>query len=111
MERLSLAISWLPTMELDSRYDFVDLLLDTPFIDFIKKGYFHAAAAESPSVSGDAQVVDLQPRYDALVNATGCSNSNDTLSCLRGLNVTELQTKSPVYTWSPCIDYDLLHVS
>ncbi|KAE8452347.1 hypothetical protein EG329_001047 [Mollisiaceae sp. DMI_Dod_QoI] len=72
-------------------------------------GYFHAAAAESPSVSGDAQVVDLQPRYDALVNATGCSNSNDTLSCLRGLNVTELQTKSPVYTWSPCIDYDLLH--
>ncbi|RDL42236.1 uncharacterized protein BP5553_02215 [Venustampulla echinocandica] len=71
-------------------------------------GYFHAAAAESSSFSGDAQVVDLQPHYHDLVNATGCGSTNDTLSCLRGLNVTELQTKSPAHGWSPVIDNDIL---
>ncbi|KAF4628467.1 hypothetical protein G7Y89_g9691 [Cudoniella acicularis] len=71
-------------------------------------GYFHGAAAESSSFSGDAQVVDLQPHYNDLVKATGCGTSNSTLSCLRSLNVTELQTKSPVYGWSPVIDNDIL---
>jgi carboxylesterase type B len=55
-----------------------------------------------------SQVVDLQPHYDDLVKATGCSNETDTLSCLRGLNVTDLQTKSPAVGWSPCIDNDVL---
>lgn len=71
-------------------------------------GYFHAVAAESPSFSGDAQVADLQSHYDDLVNATGCRTSNNTLDCLRSLNETELQTKSPVLGWSPCIDNDIL---
>jgi carboxylesterase type B len=42
------------------------------------------------------------------VKATGCSNQTDTLTCLRGLNVTDLQTKSPGVGWSPCIDHDIL---
>ncbi|KAN0117185.1 alpha/beta-hydrolase [Hyaloscypha variabilis] len=71
-------------------------------------GYFHAVAAESTAFAGDAQVVDLQPHYDDLVKATGCSNQTDTLTCLRGLNVTDLQTKSPGVGWSPCIDHDIL---
>jgi carboxylesterase type B len=73
-----------------------------------RKGQFHAAAAESPSFSGDAQIVDLQPRYNDLIKATRCSNSTDSLSCLRGLDVTQLQKKSPIYNWSPCIDNDIL---
>lgn len=43
-----------------------------------------------------------------MTKATGCSNQTDTLSCLRGLNITELQTKSPGFQWSPCIDNDIL---
>lgn len=95
-------------MARDFLYDFAVIFCIFKFAKFLTQSFFHAAAAESPSFSGDAQVVDLQPRYNSLVNATGCSNSTDTLSCLRGLNITELQTKSPVYTWSPCIDNDIL---
>ncbi|KAH8662840.1 Alpha/Beta hydrolase protein [Tricladium varicosporioides] len=71
-------------------------------------GFFHGAAAESSSFAGDAQVVDVQSKYDDLVKAVGCTGANNTLSCLRGVNVTELQTKSPSYGWSPVIDNDIL---
>lgn len=57
--------------------------------------------------------------YDKLVTRTGCSNSKDTLACLRGLTADELQSSNvmvplpgaegnPLFLYSPTIDGDLV---
>lgn len=57
---------------------------------------FHASAAESQSFGAIRTVDESQYQYDNLVNRTRCSpevtGNSDTLSCLRGLNITYLQT-------------------
>ena len=49
-------------------------------------GLFRAGIMQSGnpvSYNTYRSVIDYQPRYDALVNATGCGNTLDTLECLR----------------------------
>lgn len=52
--------------------------------------------------------MDFEEDYEELTKATGCSNATDTLTCLRRLNVTDLQLKSPEFRWTVSIDDDIL---
>lgn len=64
-------------------------------------------------------ISESQFSYDSLVSRTGCSGRDDTLACLRSLDITTLQNKniktplpggtnSPLYLYSPTIDGDLV---
>ncbi|KAI9934420.1 hypothetical protein MW887_000034 [Aspergillus wentii] len=83
------------------------------------QGLFHAAAAESQSFGSMLTLDESQFAYNNLVIRTGCASDNDTLACLRGLNVTDLQRenfntplpgaqKPPLYLYSPVVDGDLV---
>lgn len=85
-------------------------------------GLFHAAAAESQSFGPQLNVSQSQYQYDALVNRTGCSNTADTLQCLRALDVSVLQasnieipyhnrTAAPLFMYSSVIDGDFIQES
>jgi len=57
--------------------------------------------------------VAFQPKYDALVNATGCTDALDTLDCLRKVPVQDLQnlfnsTYSLSTGWNPIVDGDFI---
>lgn len=77
---------------------------------------FQGAIMESQSMPPIRSVSDQQFQYDDLVNKTGCSNSGDTLSCLRKLDYATLLSHvdsfpypdgaggSPVYAYNPVID-------
>jgi carboxylesterase type B len=79
---------------------------------------FHAAAAESQSFGAQLNVNESQYQYDALVKRVGCDSQNDTLSCLRGLDIKTLSENnpniptpggaggSPNFMWSNVIDGD-----
>ena len=84
---------------------------------------FHASAAESQSFGAIRTVGESQYQYDNLVNRTGCSSeitgNSDTLSCLRGLNITYLQTHNtpdpfpgqmvpPLFPYNPTYDHDFV---
>lgn len=80
---------------------------------------FHAAAAESQSFSALRTVSESQFAYDNLVIRTECASANNTLSCLRGLNATELQKHNintpfpgsehpPLYMYGPVLDFDFV---
>ncbi|KAH9845237.1 putative triacylglycerol lipase [Teratosphaeria destructans] len=82
-------------------------------------GLFQATAAESQPSSGLRSVAESQYNYDNLVIRTGCSSWEDTLACLRSLNVTDLQTqniltpfpnamKAPLYPYGPTLDNDFI---
>lgn len=82
-------------------------------------GLFHAAAAESQSFASVRTVDESQFAYDNLVNRTGCSNHQDTLACLRELDIETLQRENfntpfpgaqgaPLYMYGPTIDNDLV---
>jgi carboxylesterase type B len=83
------------------------------------EGLFVAAAAESQSFGLMLNVTEAQFGYNELVTATGCSNSQDTLTCLRNLDVSALQRKNinrpypgakgpPLFLYGPTIDEDLV---
>ncbi|KZV64178.1 carotenoid ester lipase precursor [Peniophora sp. CONT] len=55
------------------------------------EGLFRAGFMESGSPLPVGDIVHGQKYYDALVNATGCSNAIDTLQCLRGVAFDELK--------------------
>ncbi|KAH6874981.1 carotenoid ester lipase, partial [Coprinopsis sp. MPI-PUGE-AT-0042] len=62
------------------------------------EGLFHAAFMQSGAPVPLGDLTGGQPYYDDLVNATGCSGQNDTLSCLRSVpiaNLTEGINQSP----------------
>ena len=65
---------------------------------------------KAASFAGDAQVNSLESQFDELVSAIGRSNMPDSLSCMRSLNVSDLQTQSPTFGCSPRIDNDILVV-
>ncbi|WEW58497.1 hypothetical protein PRK78_003965 [Emydomyces testavorans] len=80
---------------------------------------FHGVIAGSPSMGAMSTVSENQGLYDSLVERTGCKSSQDTLSCLRGLDIKFLQShnikrplpgsdKLPLFTYSPTIDGDLV---
>ncbi|OJJ46293.1 hypothetical protein ASPZODRAFT_152475 [Penicilliopsis zonata CBS 506.65] len=82
-------------------------------------GLFHAAAAESQSFATMLTVNQSQFEYDNLVIRTGCAGEEDTLACLRGLNVSTLQQQNintafpnaqaaPLYMYGPVVDGDLI---
>lgn len=82
-------------------------------------GLFVAAAAESQSFGPMLDDSQSQFEYDRLVNRTECSSKQDTLACLRSLDVDSLQRKNyvtplpgasgnPLYLYGPTIDRDLV---
>ncbi|KAJ5732063.1 hypothetical protein N7493_003544 [Penicillium malachiteum] len=82
-------------------------------------GLFVGAAAESQSFGTMLNVTESQFSYNRLATRSGCNKSNDTLSCLRYLNVNALQSVNivtplpgapgnPLYLYSPTIDGDLV---
>ncbi|KAJ5491809.1 Carboxylesterase type B [Penicillium expansum] len=83
------------------------------------EGLFIGAAAESQSFAQMLNVTESQFAYDALVTATACNSSENTLACLRNLDVSALQQKNverpypgaqgkPLYLYGPTIDEDLV---
>lgn len=82
-------------------------------------GLFVGAAAESQSFATMFDVAGSQFAFDNLVDRTGCTDSEDTLACLRRLSVNELQDQNiktpfpgapgnPLYLYGPTIDRDLV---
>ena len=84
---------------------------------------FQASAAESQSFGAIRTVSESQYQYDDLVNRTRCSaevtGNSDTLSCLRSLNITHLQTQNipdafpnttgpPLFPYNPTYDHDFI---
>ncbi|KAJ3932699.1 MAG: Alpha/Beta hydrolase protein [Lentinula lateritia] len=55
------------------------------------EGLFRAAFMQSGSPIPVGDITDGQAYYDSLVEATGCSESSDTLDCLRGVDYTVLK--------------------
>jgi carboxylesterase type B len=82
-------------------------------------GLFVAAAAESVSFATILSVDESQYQYDMLVKRAGCTDKENTLSCLRSKSATELQTfnhnvpypgaqNPPLYMWNPVLDSDMI---
>ncbi len=82
---------------------------------------FHGSIAESQSFGALRTVDESQYQYDALVKRTNCANNKDTLSCLRALDVTALQTQNiidhfpntnttaqPLFAYNPTLDRDFI---
>lgn len=77
------------------------------------------ASQESGPPISLGTVADGQKYYDQLVENTGCSGEDDTLSCLRSVDFVELQVaiaKSPSFfsyqsltlAWQPHVDGQVL---
>lgn len=82
-------------------------------------GLFHGTAASAQSFGRILTTSEAQYQYDNLVIRAGCVDSNDTLTCLRSLNSTFLQSINintaaggavgpPLYMYSPVLDNDFL---
>ncbi|KZT57648.1 putative triacylglycerol lipase [Calocera cornea HHB12733] len=87
-------------------------------------GLFQAAAAESATFGNMLNVSESQYQYDAFIDRVGCGYSQvqDTLGCLRSLNVSYLQANNynipypnggagagaPIYMYQPTIDGGLI---
>lgn len=80
---------------------------------------FHGAIAESQSFPPIFNVSGMQFAYDALVERTGCNNGQDTLACLRALDIATLQNASiaipypgrngtPNFLYGAIVDGDLI---
>ncbi|EGD85540.1 hypothetical protein H112_06444 [Trichophyton rubrum D6] len=80
---------------------------------------FHGAIAGSPSFGTTLANNQSQYLYDTLVKRTGCDTHQDSLACLRKLNVNKLQEHNlgvplpdssgpPLFAYSPVIDGDLI---
>ncbi|KAI1100539.1 alpha/beta-hydrolase [Jackrogersella minutella] len=82
-------------------------------------GLFHAGAAESISFAPVLTIEQSQYQYNNFSMRLGCSNSTDSLACLRSKTYEELQTanmgypypglsQAPLYMWNPVLDHDFL---
>lgn len=86
-------------------------------------GLFHGTIAESQSFGALRTVSESQYQYDELVARTKCTTKEtgkgDTLACLRGLDIKELQKfniktkfpdakKLPIFPYNPTLDYDFI---
>ncbi|KAK8033998.1 triacylglycerol [Apiospora rasikravindrae] len=69
-------------------------------------GLFRGAIMESASVATVRTLEQGQEQYDCLANATGCLDVADSLTCLRGLNASALQTEQCQF--NPHLDGDLI---
>ncbi|KAF2732744.1 carboxylesterase [Polyplosphaeria fusca] len=80
------------------------IFLTSPY--FLKNPLFVGAISESTYQNLYRTLPEGQEQYNCLLNATNCSNSTSTLSCLRSLNVSALQT--PSCAFNPNFDSDLI---
>lgn len=82
------------------------------------EGLFVGAIAESVFMPGLPEPDDLQYQFDRVVNATDCSEEDDTLACLRKMKSSDLQAqniKAPFdgrdyrsyFYWAPTTDGDM----
>ncbi|RFN48553.1 lipase 2 [Fusarium flagelliforme] len=82
------------------------------------EGLFAGAIAESVFMPGLPELADLQYQFDRVVNATDCSEEDDTIACLRKMDSTDLQAqniKAPFdgrdyrsyFYWAPTTDGDM----
>ncbi|EJU04779.1 alpha/beta-hydrolase [Dacryopinax primogenitus] len=87
-------------------------------------GLFQAAAAESATFGNMLTISQSQYQYDAIIERVGCGYEvvEDTLGCLRSLNVSYLQANNynvpypnlgagasaPIYMYQPTIDGGLI---
>ncbi|KAF4551841.1 Carboxylesterase-like protein 7 [Elsinoe fawcettii] len=80
---------------------------------------FHGTAASAQSFGRILTIPETQYQYDNLVIRAGCVDSDDTLTCLRSLNSTFLQSINintaaggaqgpPLYMYSPVLDNDFV---
>lgn len=79
-------------------------------------GLFHAAASESQSFAPQLTVEEAQYQYDGLVDRVGCTNTSDTLACLRNVDIEVIAENNiniptpggagnaPTFMWSNVID-------
>ena len=76
---------------------------------------FQAVAGESQGFPLQLTVAQSQYQYDALVTRVGCNSAEDTLGCLRSLDISKLQNNNiaipypgkslpPVAMYAPVID-------
>ncbi|ORY31062.1 Alpha/Beta hydrolase protein [Naematelia encephala] len=74
-----------------------------------QSGLFRGAIYESGTALATYQDIDhYQPLYDAIVNATDCSSSPNTLQCLRTLPYETIYNVSATYGFTPIIDGDFI---
>ena len=82
------------------------------------EGLFAGAIAESVFMPGLPEPSDLQYQFDRVVNATDCSEEDDTIACLRKMDSADLQAqniKAPFdgrdyrsyFYWAPTTDGDM----
>ncbi|EYE95935.1 putative triacylglycerol lipase [Aspergillus ruber CBS 135680] len=82
-------------------------------------GLFHGAAIDASSFASMRNVEQSQFTYNNLVTRTGCASKNDTLACLRNLDIADLQRENintplpnaqnaPLYMYGPTVDNDLI---
>ncbi|PTD10342.1 hypothetical protein HYE67_007195 [Fusarium culmorum] len=82
------------------------------------EGLFAGAIAESVFMPGLPEPNDIQYQFDRVINATNCSEEDDTLACLRGMDSSALQAqniKAPFdgrdyrsyFYWAPTTDGDM----
>lgn len=82
------------------------------------EGFFHAAAAESPSFATTLTVSEAQYLYRNFATRLGCAGA-DSLACMRNKTTAELQVQNfniaypgasnpPNYLWTPIIDGTLV---
>jgi carboxylesterase type B len=77
-------------------------------------GLFRAGIMESGNpvaYNSYRSVIDYQPGYDGLVNATGCVNATDTLECVRYApyeKVNGFFNSTEGSSWNPIVDGDFI---
>ncbi|KAH7328803.1 Alpha/Beta hydrolase protein [Stachybotrys elegans] len=83
------------------------------------RGLFVGAIAESIFFPAQPYLADLEWQYDRTIEAAGCSEADDRMSCLRNKSKKALQrinrpspfpsqTINPLFYWTPCIDGEFL---
>ncbi|KAF2194297.1 para-nitrobenzyl esterase [Zopfia rhizophila CBS 207.26] len=80
------------------------ILLVSPVMRYSK--LFIGAISESASEPALRTMAQGQEQYNCLLNATGCYYSTNSLTCLRSLNATKLQTTN--CRFNPHIDDDII---
>jgi carboxylesterase type B len=70
------------------------------------EGLFHAAVMQSGSPIPVGDIANGQPIYDAVVSATGCSVTADTLKCLKAVPFDKLRKAidavPDIFSYSVC---------
>jgi len=65
---------------------------------------FVGAMAESTGWGADVYPVERDAEFAANVNSTGCSHATNPIDCMRGLNITEFQSRITQDGWGPTVD-------